>query len=179
VRLARWVVWGLAACGEEAPVGYGLGRPATAEEIAALDLDVDPSGRGRAAGRGAGAPGRAPDAPRCAACHGAEGQGGAAPLLVATGPGSGLADDYRLPRTIGNYWPYATTLYDYVRRAMPQNAPGSLTPDEVYAVVAFLLAENRAVPPDFVADAQTLPAVIMPTRVRFVPDDRAGGRMFR
>jgi cytochrome c len=80
-----------------------------------------------------------------------------------------------VPRTIGNYWPYATTVFDYIRRAMPPNAPGSLTDDEVYALVAHLLAWNGLVPADAVIDAQSLPKVQMPARDRFVPDTRGGG----
>jgi cytochrome c len=85
----------------------------------------------------------------------------------------------RYVRTVGNYWPYATTLYDYIRRAMPLTAPGSLTPDEIYGVVAWLLVENRIVPPDAVIDAGTLPQVRMPAHDRFVNDDRAGGKEFQ
>jgi cytochrome c len=78
-------------------------------------------------------------------------------------------------RTIGNYWPYATTIFDYVKRAMPMAAPGSLTANEVYAVAAYILFLNEIIPEDAVMDAQTLPAVVMPARDRFVTDDRVGG----
>ena len=164
---------------ERAPERLGLGRAATPEEIEAWDIDVDPSGAGLPAGQGTVEEGRTLYARKCAACHGAKGEGGVGPILVATEPKTGFADDYKLPRTIGNYWPYPTTIYDYVSRAMPQNAPGSLAPEEVYALVAFLLAENAAVPPGFVADATTLPAVKMPTRIEFVDDDRQGTADFR
>jgi len=87
--------------------------------------------------------------------------------------------DVKLVKTTGNYWPYATTLYDYIHRAMPFAAPGSLQPNEVYALVAFLLAENRIIPRTAVMDARTLPAVRMPARDHFVRDDRTGGRGFR
>jgi cytochrome c len=82
-------------------------------------------------------------------------------------------------RTIGNYWPYATTLYDYVNRAMPVDAPGSLTPHEVYSVVAYLLYRNGVVGADAVMSDQSLPRVRMPARDRFVPDNRSGGRIIR
>jgi cytochrome c len=82
-------------------------------------------------------------------------------------------------KTIGNYWPYSTTVYDYVHRAMPFNAPGSLTPNETYALVAWLLAENEVIPRDAVMNAQTLPKVQMPARSHFVLDDRRGGQPFR
>jgi len=80
--------------------------------------------------------------------------------------------DPRLVKTVGNYWPFATTLYDYVHRAMPLDAPGSLTPDEVYGVVAFLLWRNQIISDTAVMNRQTLPRVVMPARDRFVPDDR-------
>jgi cytochrome c len=83
------------------------------------------------------------------------------------------------PKTVGNYWPYATTLYDYVRHAMPYQQPRSLTPEETYALVAFFLAENGVVPRDAVMDARSLAAVRMPMRDRFVRDDRTGGSTFR
>lgn len=90
-----------------------------------------------------------------------------------------FGNDPKIPKTIGNYWPYATTLYDYIHRAMPYGAPGSLRPREVYSVVAFLLAENQVIPREAVIDAKTLPKVRMPARSRFVPDDRKGGASFR
>jgi cytochrome c len=82
-------------------------------------------------------------------------------------------------KTVGNYWPYATTLFDYVRRAMPLTQPGSLRNDEVYGVVDYLLTENQVVGRDAVMDARTLPRVQMPARGHFVRDDRTGGRTFR
>jgi cytochrome c len=88
-------------------------------------------------------------------------------------------DDFKKAHTIGNYWPYATTLYDYINRAMPLTAPGSLTPPEIYAVVAYLLAANGVIAEDAVMNAMTLPQVKMPARDRFVADDRAGGATFR
>ena len=108
---------------------------------------------------------------QCVACHGATG---------VEGPSDRLVDREQwdvLPttRTIGNYWPYATTLYDYIRKAMPQLTPGILTDDEVYAVIAYLLFLNEIVPEDAVMDAESLPAVEMPARDKFVVDDRVGG----
>ena len=87
--------------------------------------------------------------------------------------------DWRVPRTIGNYWPYATTVFDYVRRAMPHAQPGSLTDDEVYALTAWLLAANQVIPMNTTLDAKTLRAVRMPYVDRFVRDDRRGGREVR
>jgi cytochrome c len=163
----------------EAETRLGLGRAATAEEIAAWDLDVDTRGKGLPPGAGHVTAGASLFIARCAACHGLAGEGGTAPRLVGTEPTTGFGDDPRLPKTIGNFWPYATTLYDYVGRTMPQTAPGSLTPDETYALAAWLLHVNGAVPADFVADAHTLPAVKMPTRLTFVADDRESTSEFR
>lgn len=102
------------------------------------------------------------------------------PRLIGAEPRDfSFARDPKLPKTIGNYWPYATTLYDYINRAMPFTAPGSLPPSDVYSVVAFLLAENGIVGRQDVIDAASLPRVHMPAHERFVPDDRAGGRVFR
>src|SRR6185436_9619068 len=103
------------------------------------------------------------------------------PTLVPPGPkidgrdpreGFPFGRDLKHVRTVGNYWPYSTTLYDYVRRAMPISAPGTLKPDEVYAVVAWILAENEIIAKDAVMDAKSLPAVKMPAFGRFVADDR-------
>ena len=85
-----------------------------------------------------------------------------------------FASDFKIPRTIGNYWPYATTLFDYIRRAMPLAAPGSLTADQTYAVTAFLLNKEGLVPDNTTIDAHSLPAVVMPAKSHFVADDRRG-----
>lgn len=169
----------------EAPVyggPYGVGRAATADEIAAWDKDVDASWNGLPEGSGSVAAGKAIYAKKCLVCHGPDAQGGKGwlgPLLVATEPKSGFDESYKHPRSIGNYWPHASTLFDYVRRSMPQTAPGSLTDDETYALVAFLLAENEVVPPDFVADAASIKGVVMTTEVKFERDDRGATLEFR
>ncbi len=150
------------------PVRFGLGRPATAAEIGRLDHDVRPDGTGLPAGSGTAATGKAVYAAKCAACHGVTGVEGPHNRLVARA-------DHAKEKTIGNYWPYATTLFDYIRRAMPYNAPGSMTDEEVYGVTAFLLRANGLLDSTAVLDAGTLPAVVMPARRRFVPDDRRGG----
>jgi len=156
---------------------FGFGRPATAEEIRAWDIDVRPDGAGLPPGRGTVAQGKAVYAARCAACHGEAGRNGPFDALVGRGPRGSFAfgRDPSLVRTIGNYWPYATTLYDYVHRAMPWTQPGSLEPDEVYGLVAYLLFLNQIVPENAVLDAATLPRVVMPARDRFVRDNRRGG----
>jgi cytochrome c len=95
--------------------------------------------------------------------------------LVGTEPWG----EWPINPTVGNYWPFATTLYDYIVRAMPLDRPGSLTADETYAVIAWILARNDVIPEDAVIDAGTLPGVSMPARDRFVPDDRTGGPVIR
>jgi mono/diheme cytochrome c family protein len=167
---------------QQAPAQFDLGRPATAADIAPIDIDVNPAGVGLPPGQGTYDQGAHVYAAKCAACHGVNGEGnGPNPRLVGSEPRQGFpfGKDFKIPRTIGNYWPYATTLYDYVHRAMPLSAPGSLTSDETYAVVAYLLAENDVVPRTAVMDAGTLPKVRMPARAHFVPDDRTGGGGFR
>ena len=163
--------------GDSEPRTFGLGRSATAAEIAAVNIDVSPSGAGLPAGSGTPEQGAVVYAANCAPCHGENGEGKppAYPQLVGGPKGSfNFASDYKIPRTIGNYWPYATTLYDYVRRAMPLTAPGSLTPDQTYAVTAYLLNREGLVPANTTIDAHTLPAVQMPALAHFVRDDRTG-----
>jgi cytochrome c553 len=172
------------------PERFGLGRPATAAEIAAVDRDVTPDGHGLPPGKGTPTQGAAVFAAKCAACHGPAGEGqvgappagyAAAPKLVGRDPRDGFpfGQDPKLVKTVGNYWPYATTVFDYVRRAMPVTAPGTLTNDETYAVVAYLLAQNEIIDRNAVLDSATLAAVKMPARDKFVPDDRKGGAGFR
>ncbi len=162
---------------------YGLGTPATAQQVAAWDIDVDTLGHGLPAGSGTPARGAALFAQKCAMCHGPNGEGAGAlyPKLIGRDPRTGFpfGQNLKYVATIGNYWPYATTLYDYVHRAMPFVAPGSLTPDETYSLVAFLLWRNDIIPETAVIDARTLPAVRMPAHDRFVRDDRQGGPEFR
>lgn len=164
------------------PARYGIGHAATDAQVRAWNIDVNARGEGLPPGRGTPAEGAKLFAAKCAACHGAKGEGQAIyPKLIGREPRTGFpfASDWHIPHTIGNYWPYATTIYDYVNRAMPLTAPGSLTPNEVYALTAFLLAANEIVPQDAVIDATTLPKVKMPAHDHFVPDDRRGGADFR
>lgn len=156
------------------PPTLGIGRPATPAEIAALDIDIGPDGAGLPPGRGTAADGAPLYAARCAGCHGKTGKEGPNDVLVGREPGDAFpfAKDARVPKTIGNYWPYATTVFDYIRRAMPPDKPGSLTDVEVYNLVAFLLVQNELVPADAVIDATSLPKVKMPAHDRFVPDTR-------
>jgi S-disulfanyl-L-cysteine oxidoreductase SoxD len=158
-----------------------IGRRATAAEVRAWDIDVNGAGKGLPSGRGTYARGAKVYAQQCASCHGPNGEGlPGNPKLVGTEPSDfSFGRDPKLVKTIGNYWPYATTLYDYINRAMPFNTPGSLPPDDVYSVVAYLLAENKIIEKSRVIDARSLPRIRMPARDRFVPDDRIGGTTFR
>lgn len=159
----------------------GIGRAATAQDIAKVDIDVMPDGRGLPDGKGTAAEGAKVYAAKCASCHGANGQGGSADRLVDRESGTNwdFATNPKLVKTVGNYWPYATTLFDYTQRAMPFMQPGTLTPDETYALVAHILALNKIVPEDAVMDRTTLPKVVMPARDRFVMDNRKGGKIVK
>jgi cytochrome c len=148
---------------------WDLGRPATAEEIRLWNIDVGPDGAGLPPGQGTVGRGAELYSAKCAKCHGATGTEGPADRLVG---GQGSLSSKDPIKTVGSYWPYATTLYDYIHRAMPYDAPQSLTPDEVYAVIAWLLHENGIVRDDAVIDAETLPAIRMPNRHGFIPDPR-------
>jgi len=141
-----------------------LGVPATEEEVTAVDFVIMPDGRGLPPGAGNGHDGLAVYQRECRICHGDGGQGGPNDRLTG---GIGSLATAAPVKTIGSYWPYATTLFDYVRRAMPYHLPGSLSADEVYAVTAYLLAENGIIDRDRVMNAQTLPAVRMPNRDGF------------
>jgi mono/diheme cytochrome c family protein len=158
------------------PSSFQIGRPATPIEIAAIDIDVSADGRGLPPGSGTVTPGRKIYAQKCALCHGKSGVEGPFNPLV-TKPGSNISPGStgRKERTIGNYWPYATTLYDYINRAMPYTSPGSLTPDEVYSLTAYLLHANGLVDSVVVMNSKSLPEVILPARNFFVTDDRKGG----
>lgn len=154
-----------------------IGRNATPEEIRAWNIDANAEGIGLPPGQGTYARGAALFAERCSMCHGAHGEGiPPYPRLIGREPRDSFpfGRDAKYVKTIGNYWPYATTVFDYVNRAMPLTAPGSLGADNVYSVVAFLLAENEVVDRNVVIDARTLPKIHMPARGRFVRDDRTG-----
>ena len=159
----------------------GIGRAATAEEIKKIDIDVRPDGKGLPDGKGTVAEGAKIYAAKCQSCHGASGQGGSADKLVdrESGKNWDFATNAKLVKTVGNYWPYATTLYDYTNRAMPFMQPGTLTPDETYSLVAYILNLNKIVPDDAVMDRTTLPKVVMPSRDRFVVDNRKGGKVVK
>lgn len=147
----------------------GLGRPATPSEIGAWGPIIGPDGEGLPPGGATAAEGQALYERRCAACHGPTGQEGPDDRL-AGGQGSLTGDQAR--KTVGSYWPAATTLWDYVNRAMPFNQPGVLTTDEVYGAVAYVLYLNELVGEHDPIDAETLPQIDMPNRDGFVADPR-------
>ena len=147
-------------------LAFDFGRPATSDEIKLWDIDVRPDGRGLPAGSGTAAQGKQVFADNCAACHGENGQGGLRDRLVG-GQGT-LASDMPV-KTVGSFWPYATTLFDYIHRAMPYPTPGSLSVDETYAVTAYILSLNGIVPAGGKLDEASLPKIKMPNRDGFIP----------
>ena len=151
-----------------------LGKPISPTDFAAWDIDIEPSGAGLPAGSGTSDRGAAVFADQCALCHGEAGKGAtttasgapAAPPVVSDVKRNGI-DDTTL--TIANYWPDATTLFDYIRRAMPWTSPRSLSDNDVYALTAYILAQNKLIDAKQVINAQTLPKVQMPNRNGFIP----------
>jgi cytochrome c len=151
----------------------GVGRPATPEQIRALGVSIGPDGTGLPEGSGTVAAGREVFAARCSRCHGEKAEGAVGPALVG---GRGTLATAKPVKTVGSFWPYATTVWDYIDRAMPFDQPGSLRPPEVYALVAYILNLNDIIDSDQVMDAKSLPKVKMPNRDGFVPDPRPGCR---
>ncbi len=141
-----------------------LGKPITQSDLAEWDINILPDGSNLPPGSGKAAEGGKIYAEKCALCHGDKGQGGIAARLIGGPPKASLDGG----KTIANYWPYATTLFDFIRRSMPFTQPRSLTDQEVYALTAFILAENQLIGGNDVVDAKTLPAVRMPNRDNFV-----------
>jgi len=146
--------------------GPNLGRVATPEEIAAWDVSIDPDGVSLPPGSGTPKQGEIVYLAKCVACHGEKGAGKPNDQLVG-GQGT-LPGDKPPVKTVGSFWPYATTIFDYIRRAMPYNESKSLTNDEVYAVVAYILQLNGVIGENDTIDAKTLPKVKMPNRDGFV-----------
>jgi len=145
--------------------GPGLGQPIAVADAAPWDLSIQTDGSGLPPGSGTAAVGKEIFATQCVACHGAGGVGQPNDKLVG---GQGTIAQFQQVRTVGSYWPYATTIFDYIRRAMPFQAPESLPNDQVYALTAYLLAENGIIKPGDVMNAQTLPKVQMPNRDGFI-----------
>ena len=166
VALASWLC---AATLSAQSATFGVGRPPTPEEIREIGAAIAPDGTGLPEGSGTVAAGREVFAERCAKCHGPDARGDVGPILVG---GRGTLKTPRPLKTVGSFWPYATTIWDYVNRAMPFDQPGLLKPQDVYAVVAFILNINDIIPADAVMDAKTLPKVRMPNRDGFVADPR-------
>jgi len=144
-----------------------LGQPVTEADLAKWDLSIGPDGVGLPPGSGTAAQGAAVFAQKCEACHGREGSGGIAAKLyggigtLTDGPGVAV-------RTVGNYWPYATTVFDFIRRSMPWNQPKSLTADEIYATTAYILKLNGIIGDNDVMTADTVAKVKMPNRDGFI-----------
>ncbi|WP_094183550.1 c-type cytochrome [Bradyrhizobium canariense] len=144
-----------------------FGRPATPDEIALWDIDVRPDGKGLPQGSGTVAQGKQVFAENCAACHGDNGVGGIKDRLAG---GQGTLASAMPVKTVGSFWPYATTLFDYIHRAMPYQAPGSLSLDDTYAVAAYILNLNGILPAEGKLDNHSLPEVRMPNRDGFIPE---------
>ncbi len=148
---------------------YGVGRAPTPEEIGQWSISVRPDGTGLPPGSGTAANGKETFATRCARCHGAHGEGRDSVPLVG---GRGSLNTATPLKTVESYWPYATTIFDYVNRAMPYDKPGTLTTNQVYDLTAYILFLGGIIPENAVMDAKTLPKVQMPNRAGFVPDPR-------
>jgi S-disulfanyl-L-cysteine oxidoreductase SoxD len=168
--LAAFALLALAgATRAQAQGAYGIGRIATSAEIAGWNIDIDRYGNNLPPGSGNVNHGREVFDQQCAACHGAKGEGGVGDRLVG---GQGTLAAPKPVKTVGSYWPYAPTLFDYIRRAMPQNAPQSLSNDDVYAVSAYILSLNGLLAADATLDANSLSGIKMPNRSMFVSDPR-------
>jgi mono/diheme cytochrome c family protein len=141
-----------------------LGKPVSPAEIAAWDINILPDGTGLPPGSGTPADGARIYTAKCSACHGPEGKGGTAARLVGGEPVKNMSSE----KTIAGFWPYSTTLFDYIRRAMPWQQPRSLTNEEVYALTAYILSQNKLIGERDAMNAQTLPKVRMPNRDGFI-----------
>jgi hypothetical protein len=148
---------------------FGIGRLATPDEITGWNIDIDRKGTNLPPGKGTVGMGQEVFEQQCAACHGSKGEGGVADRLVG---GQGTLSSANPVKTVGSYWPYATTLFDYVRRSMPHPSPQSLSNEEVYAVTAYILHLNGLLPANATLDARSLPSIKMPNRDNFVGDTR-------
>ena len=148
---------------------YGIGRTATSAEVAAWNIDVAPDGKNLPAGKGTVAHGKDVYVAQCASCHGPAGEGALGDRLAG---GMGTLNTPKPVKTVGSFWPYATTLFDYIRRAMPLNAPQSLSTDDVYAVSGYVLFLNGLLPESATVDARSLSSLKMPNRDGFISDPR-------
>ncbi len=155
----------LLLCGPAMAESPNLGHPIAPGELAQWEIHIYPDGKGLPKGSGTSAQGAAVYAQRCMHCHGEGAKGGVNAALVGGAPIKNMDST----RTIANFWPYSTTLFDFIRRAMPWQQPRSLTDDEVYALTAYILAQNKLIGEKDVMNAQTLPKVRMPNRDNFMP----------
>ena len=170
--LAALLLCALSAAASAQAPRYGFGTTPSQSELERF-FAVMPDGRGLPPGSGSVEQGKTVYGEQCAACHGANLQGGIGDRLIGGRGTLANSDPTKAPvKTIESYWPYATTIFDYVKRTMPLNAPDSLSNDQVYAVTAYILSEGKIVPPDTVLDAKSLAAVKMPNRDGFIPDPR-------
>ena len=171
---ASLILLSASAFADPGPVGPQLGKPVGIAELTMLDWSIYPEGRGLPDGRGTAATGKSIYEAQCRSCHGAEGIGGSGGQLISRGVLTGKEPD----PAINNYWPYATTLFDFTRRAMPMAAPGSLSNDEVYALSAYLLNLGGVIGIDDEMNAQSLAQVRMPNRDGFdwVDVRKTGGK---
>jgi cytochrome c len=167
VLAAALLVCGLGGADAESPGHFGYGKPATPEQIAGWNIDVrGDDGAGLPPGKGSVEQGAELYAMQCAVCHGTFGEGaGRYPKLIG---GQDTLTSERPEPSVGSYWPFAPTLWDYINRSMPFFAPGNLSANDVYALTAYVLNLNNIVPNDFVADRDSLPKVKMPNRDRFI-----------
>jgi hypothetical protein len=172
VGLALAAFWVTAFAADARKTTYGLGATPTDAELQRFVSPL-PDGRGLPPGSGSVLEGKSVYQQQCASCHGENLQGGIGDRL-AGGRGSLVNDDPKKPpvKTVESYWPYATTLFDYIKRAMPLQTPDSLTNDQVYAVTAYILAQAKIVPDDAIMNVETLPGVAMPNRDGFIADRR-------
>ena len=170
----------LHAFGQTQQASYGFGSAATAEELAAF-FAIPPDGAGLPSGSGDAAKGGTVYADKCAACHGKQLEGNPAKGIGGDKllGGRGTLASKTPVKTVESYWPYATTLFDYVKRTMPFNTPGSLSDDDVYSVVAYILSEAKIIKPADKMNATTLPKVVMPNRDGFEPDPRPEVQLYR
>jgi len=165
---AVWLAFSVPA-GAASAEGLNLGKPVDAAVIAAWDISIEPDGTGLPPGAGTPAQGARIYAEKCAQCHGPDGKGGVAGVTAAPlVGGEPITDISAAMKRIANFWPYATTLFDYTRRAMPWQQPMTLANDEVYALTAYILAQNKLIGENDTMNAETLPKVKMPNRDGFV-----------
>jgi cytochrome c len=170
VAAVTWLSLGNAA--DTGTAAFGFGTTPTPAELQRFYSSL-PDGRGLPAGSGSVAQGKTVYQEQCAACHGQNLEGGIGDRLIGGRGTLVKSPSTKAPvKTVESYWPYATTLFDYIKRAMPFTAPDSLTNDQVYAVTAYILSEANIVPAHTVLSAQTLPGVKMPNRDGFIPDPR-------